>query len=143
MLVNGNFKKSQIESQIQVESQVLNTRLSQLIHSSVTCKKISDTDKVIYEIVTYNDTASGMKYYYLAVYDNNVYLSSSNTELGVAEVDCNANSFLAKYVSSVDISPSEYNCLTDNIEIIDVNINMEYGTVLSQLNQSIRLRNGQ
>ena len=77
------------------------------------------------------------------VTNNNVYLSSSNTELGVTEVDWNANSFLAKYVSAVDISPSEYNCLTDNIEIIDVNINMEYGTVLSQLNQTIRLRNGQ
>lgn len=125
----SSFRGTYLRSQIQIESQVLESRLTDIIRESISCKYIGDG---VYEVGISNG------YYYIMHCDNSIYLSKNIVAVtDTTDLCMSPNNFLAKYV--VDLSIEEFDGYTDEV-VID--ITMGLSDIVSIMSYSISPRNG-
>lgn len=121
-----NYKSLNLESQVQIENQVLTEQLKSRLQSCDSFVKYSKDDFTIIEIHSYDEMYDDYMYFNYLLAENQCFLSVTTETLNNESVSINKDNFdyLANYVTDVVLTPNIFNA-TDSLDFdVDVVIYM-------------------
>ena len=117
-----NYRSNQLESQIQIESQVVTEQIKDVIQSCEYYDTYTKDGYEIIEICSYNSKTKGFKYYNYLVNDNKCYLKVTDNSLKDTSIFLDNFEFLANYIDSLSLTPNKFDYTDEENNKYDVQV---------------------